>query len=50
MDMQLDFIGENPKILIENQVDDLIKTVNDIIEEFNSKGYEIIKWLILSDY
>jgi nicotinamidase-related amidase len=42
MDMQLDFIGENPKMPIENQVEDLIKTVNDIIENFNSKGYEII--------
>ena len=42
MDMQLDFLGENPKLPIENQVDDLTKTVNDIIEDFNSKGYEII--------
>lgn len=42
MDMQLDFLGENPKMPIENQVEDLIKTVNDIIEDFNSKGYEII--------
>jgi nicotinamidase-related amidase len=42
MDMQLDFLGENPKMPIENQVEELIKTVNDIIEDFNSKGYEII--------
>jgi len=31
MDMQLDLIGENAKLPIENNVDDLIKTVNDII-------------------
>ena len=42
MDMQLDFLGENAKLPIENQVEDLIKTVNDIIEDFNGKGYEII--------
>ena len=42
MDMQLDFLGENPKMPIENQIEDLIKNANDIIEDFHSKGYEII--------
>jgi len=42
MDMQLDLIGENAKLPIENNADDLIKTVNDIIDDYNSKGYRII--------
>ena len=42
MDMQLDFIGENAKMPIENQVEDLIQTVNDIISDYNSEGYKII--------
>jgi nicotinamidase-related amidase len=42
MDMQLNYLGENAKIPIANQVEDLIKTVNDIIEDFNSNGYQII--------
>jgi nicotinamidase-related amidase len=42
MDMQLDLIDENAKMSIENNVDDLIKTVNDIIDDYNRKGYKII--------
>jgi len=42
IDMQLDFIGENAKMPIENQVEDLIQTVNNIIDDYNSKGYKII--------
>ena len=42
MDMQLDFLDENAKLPIENQVEDLIKITNDIIEDYNSMGYEII--------
>ena len=42
VDMQLDFLGENAKMPIENQVEDLIQTVNCIIDDYNSKGYKII--------
>jgi nicotinamidase-related amidase len=42
MDMQLDLVGENAKMPIENSVENLIKTVNSIIDDFNSEGYEII--------
>ena len=42
MDMQLDFLGENAKMPIENQAEDLIQTVNSIIDDYDSKGYKII--------
>jgi len=42
MDMQLDLIGENAKMPTENNAGDLIKTVNDIIDDYNSLGFKII--------
>jgi len=42
MDMQLDLIGENAKLPIENNADDLIKTVNAMIDDYHSQGYRII--------
>jgi nicotinamidase-related amidase len=42
VDMQLDYLGENAKLPIENQVENLIQTVNDIIDDCNSKGVKII--------
>ena len=42
MDMQLDLIGENAKLPIENNAEDLIKIVNDIIDDYNREGYKII--------
>jgi nicotinamidase-related amidase len=42
MDLQLDLIGKNAKLPIENNAEDLIKIVNDIIDDYNSKGYKII--------
>ncbi len=43
IDMQEDYIGEHAKLPIEqNQIENLIITVNKIIEEFHMDGYEII--------
>ena len=42
MDMQLDMLAENAKLPIENNAEDLIKIVNQIIDDCNSQGYKII--------
>lgn len=43
LDMQIDFVGENAKMPIEkNQVNRLIATINNIIDEYSRAGYKII--------
>ena len=43
IDMQIDYIDKNGKFPIEkSQIDNLLKTTNEIIEEYNTKGYYII--------
>ena len=43
IDMQIDYIGENGKFTIEkNQIENLIKTTNRIINEFQMNNYKII--------
>jgi len=43
IDMQIDYIGENARLPIEkNQVNNLIITVNKIIDEYHNNNYKII--------
>jgi len=43
IDMQIDYIDENGKFPIErNQINNLIKTINNIIVDFNNNDYQII--------
>lgn len=43
IDMQIDYIDENGKFPIEkNQINGLIKTVNNIIDDFHGNNYQII--------
>jgi len=43
IDMQVDYIGENAKFPIErSQIENLIITINKIIDEYHRKGYSII--------